>query len=70
VFNTPDGAKVLNFLANKFWVTRPSHHPDPCVQAFREGQRSVIILILTYLGRDFVSQVRKIQEELSDEQAD
>ena len=50
-FRGPAGEAVLADLARRFHLTRPSYEPgmDAAEAAFREGQRSVVLHILTML---------------------
>lgn len=49
-FTTAAGARVLRDMMRAFHMARPTHvDGDPYASAFKEGQRSVILLILNKL---------------------
>tara|TARA_R100000458_G_C8138666_1_gene150785 strand:+ start:128 stop:355 length:228 start_codon:yes stop_codon:yes gene_type:complete len=49
VFNSADGEVVLHDLETRFHIETPVFSNDPYETAFRDGQRSVVLLIRSLL---------------------
>ena len=47
--NNEDGHKVLNDLAARFHIHGSTFTNDPCETAYREGQRTVVLFLLSML---------------------
>lgn len=48
-FKSEAGRRVLENLAQEFHLASPTFHPDPHVVAHSEGERNVVLYILTRL---------------------
>lgn len=48
-FGTPEGKRVLTDLADRHWMFRGTFGSEPLGNAFREGERNVVLDILRYL---------------------
>ena len=68
-FESTDGQKVLKDLMVSCNFTHTSFTPDPCVTAFNEGARSVILRIIDTcnISIEQLEKHLKRQEELEDE---
>ena len=62
VFMSPEGEKVLQDLMKVHHVKSSSFDPNPQVAAFKEGERNVILRILTRMNLD-ISEIQKRLEE-------
>lgn len=49
-FETDDGEKVLEYLESRFHLTTSTFSSDPTETAYREGQRTVVLLIKNMLA--------------------
>jgi hypothetical protein len=49
-FETDDGEKVLAYLESRFHLTTSTFSSDPTETAYREGQRTVVLLIKNMLA--------------------
>ena len=49
IFNTDDGEVVLHDLESRFHIETPVFSNDSHETAFRDGQRSVVLLIRSFL---------------------
>ena len=49
VFNNDDGHQVLNDLAARFHIHGSTFSADPNETAYREGQRTVVLFLLSML---------------------
>lgn len=70
-FNSPSGRKVLRDLMRSNWVLTPhaSEKIEPHEICFREGQRSAILRIMTFMDIDpnkFINLATKATEETDD----
>lgn len=61
-FKSPSGAEVLKDLIHAHYVLQPTFHQDPNVAAFQEGQRAVVMRILSILNTT-PEEIEKIARE-------
>ena len=50
LFNTDDGQEVLKDLQIRFHIHRPVFSTDAAETAFRDGQRSVVLMVQSFLS--------------------
>lgn len=62
VFNSPEGRVVLQDLMKVHHMKGSSFDPNPTVAAFKEGERNVILRILTRINID----INELQTRLED----
>ena len=58
LFNDPNGEKVIQDLMTRFGMKTSTFNTDPYVTAFNEGQRNVVLYILTRMNLD-INEIRK-----------
>jgi hypothetical protein len=66
IFKSPDGKAVLHDLMNKFKMLNAGFNSDVSKMVYGEGQRSVILYILSQKDTN-PEALEKIMEELSAE---
>jgi hypothetical protein len=64
-FSTKDGEKVLFDLMKEHYVLGATFSKDPLEMAFREGERNVVLRILTIMKTNVEELSKKIEEGLS-----
>jgi len=53
VFETEDGLRVIEDLKTRFWFHAPVHAPgDTHETAYRDGQRSIVLSLISMLQED------------------
>lgn len=62
LFSTPLGKKVLHDMINAHRMIRSTFSKDPMEMALREGERNVILRILTKMGTDPNELLKRIDE--------
>lgn len=67
VFSGPEGEKVLFDLMRTHHVIGSSFSKDPYETAFKEGERNVILRILTIMKTDVETLKKRIEEGLKNE---
>lgn len=60
-FNSEHGQRVLYDMMNEHYFMRSSFDPNPYEMAFREGQKNVILRVMTILKLDLVKIKEKIE---------
>jgi len=58
LFNTALGKRVLNDMMSTHYVMNSTFHENPGITALREGERNVVLRILTILKLD-LNQIRE-----------
>ena len=61
-FTSKSGKNVLHDLMDAHQMLRPSFDPDPYRTAFREGERSVLLRILTIMKTEPAQLLAHIEE--------
>lgn len=61
-FNTQHGARVLYDLMDQHYMMKPMDVGNPQVHAFQEGQRAVVLRLLTLLKIDPMQLQERIKE--------
>lgn len=65
VFNTPSGKKVLRDLMNVGHVLGQAHVPgDPHTSAFNEGQRRIVLRILSFLKPEEILEIQNNKDNI------
>ncbi len=65
-FTSPQGQEVLKHLIRSCHVTKPTFTPgDPYQTAFKEGQRHVILSILSQINKDTTDIIKQLEEDLN-----
>jgi len=71
LFSSQNGQTVLRHLMGQFHIFRTSPQPDPYAIAFNEGERNVVLYILSQLQKgehpmtpeEFIAAAREGREE-------
>lgn len=62
VFGNPQGQKVLHDLMSIHGILNSTFDKDPYEMARKEGERNVVLRILSVLNVDIIAMHRKIKE--------
>ena len=62
VFESPKGKQVLYDLMKTHWIMSSHPYSDPYANAFHEGERNVVLRIMTKLEIDPIKLRNNIQE--------
>lgn len=63
VFSSREGHIILQDLMKNHHVKGSSFNPDPYVTAFNEGERNVVLRILTKLNIDMKELQKRMEEK-------
>lgn len=67
LFSLPQGQTVLRHLIKTYHVLKPSFVPgDPNGTAYQEGQRSVVLSIMRWAGKDWTTVIEEIERQHND----
>lgn len=60
VFDSDDGKRILDDLANQFCFLAPTYDPDPTVMAMNEGSRNVMLYILGMIRDEYRNPIKEV----------
>jgi len=63
VFNSPTGQEVLNDLMKVHYIMTPTISTESLTMAHREGERNVVLRILTILNMNLTQLRERIKED-------
>ena len=66
LFATDDGKKVLKDLSSRHYLWSSTYSVNPHEMAIKEGQRNVILFILSRIGED-LDELQNMAKEIRDE---
>lgn len=67
-FETEEGMAVLEDLCKRAYVFDTTFDVNPSMQAFKEGQRAIVLNLFQTLKMDFQKFKESIEKEYSDEE--
>lgn len=62
IFNSPQGRAVLHDLMETHGMLRSNYTKDPSEALFKEGERNVVLRILTLLNTNPTTLLERIEE--------
>lgn len=62
VFNSPDGKLILQDLMEQHSITGTTFDPNPQVSALKEGERNVVLRVMSILDMSSEKVLEKIKE--------